>query len=200
MGENGADFVLQRASVQNPGHTNRLEGYIVLGDVQILEHLFNSTVVATDGTFSIAPPPFSQLTTFVFFFTNIHNIRKAFCGIHVLFTHKTSFIYNHFLNWLVVRYGINNIHWENIMMDNEQAMIASLHDNIPQVNVRSCFFHFGQAIQRWICHNGLQIFYNEDDSTLKIYVGFVKALGLLPVNEVLDGYNLIIGSINIKIC
>jgi hypothetical protein len=40
LGENGADFVLQRASVQNPGHTNRLEGYIVLGDVQILEHLF----------------------------------------------------------------------------------------------------------------------------------------------------------------
>ena len=147
LGENGADFVLQRASFQNPGHTNRLEGYIVLGDVQILEHLFNSTVVATDETFSIAPPPFSQLTTFVFFFTNIHNIRKAFCGIHVLFTHKTSFIYNHFLNWLVVRYGINNIHWENIMMDNEQAMIASLHDNTPQVNVRSCFFHFGQAIQ-----------------------------------------------------
>jgi len=138
---------------------------------------------ATDGTFSIAPPPFSQLTTF---FTNIHNIRKAFCGIHVLFTHKTSFIYNHFLNWLVVRYGINNIHWENIMMDNEQAMIASLHDNVPQVNVRSCFFHFGQAIQRWICNNGLQIFYIEDDSTLKVYVGLVKALGPVPVNEVLD--------------
>jgi len=46
LGENGANFVLHRASVQNQGHTNRLEGYIVLGDVQILEHLF------TDGTFS----------------------------------------------------------------------------------------------------------------------------------------------------
>ena len=64
----------------------------------------------------------------------------------MLFTQKTSFINSHFLNWLVVRYGINNIHWENIMMDNEQAMITSLHENIPQLNVRSCFFHFGQAI------------------------------------------------------
>ena len=57
-----------------------------------------------------------------------HNIDY---GIHVLFTQKTSFIYSHFLNWLVIRYGINNIHWEIIMMDNEQAMITSLHDNIP---------------------------------------------------------------------
>jgi len=48
LGENGADFVLHRACVPNPGHTNKLEGYIVIGDVQILENLFNSTVVATD--------------------------------------------------------------------------------------------------------------------------------------------------------
>jgi len=75
-----------------------------------------------------------------------------------------------------MRYGINNIHWQIIMMDNEQAMITSLHENIPQLNVRSCFFHFGQAIQRWISHNGLQIFYNEEDSTLKVYVGLVRAL------------------------
>jgi hypothetical protein len=94
-----------------------------------------------------------------------------------------------------MRYGINNIHWQTIMMDNEQAMITSLHENIPQLNVRSCFFHFGQAIQRWISHNGLQIFYNEEDSTLKVYVGLVRALGLLQVNEVIEGYDLIIRSI-----
>ena len=63
----------------------------------MLQHLLNSTVVATDGTFSIAPSPFMQLTSFVFFFTNVRYIRKAFCGIHVLFTSKTSFIYNHLL-------------------------------------------------------------------------------------------------------
>jgi hypothetical protein len=73
--ENQTDFVLHRACIPNPGHGNRLEGYIVLGDEHVLENLFNSTVVATDGTFSIAPPPFTQLTTFVFYFTNIrHNI------------------------------------------------------------------------------------------------------------------------------
>jgi hypothetical protein len=72
LGANQTDFVLHRAFIPNPAHGNRLEGYIVLGDEHILENLFNSTVVATDDTFSIAPPPFTQLTTFDFFFT--------FCG------------------------------------------------------------------------------------------------------------------------
>jgi hypothetical protein len=55
LGANQTDFVLHRAYIPNPAHGNRLEGYIVLGDEHILENLFNSTVVATDDTFSIAP-------------------------------------------------------------------------------------------------------------------------------------------------
>ena len=68
-----------------------------------------------------------ELTSIVFFFTNIHNIRKAFCGLHVLFTRKTRFIYEHFLNWLVVMYNINNIQWQHVMMDHEEAMISALN-------------------------------------------------------------------------
>ena len=112
----------------------------------------------------------------------------------MLFTHKTQFIYDKFLNWLLIRYNINNIHWESIMMDNEQAMISALNNNLPQLQINLCYFHVGQAIQRWISTHGLQIFYNENDSLLKIFVGIVRALGLLPVIDVLDGYNLIIES------
>jgi len=80
------------------------------------------------------------------------------------------------------------------MMDNEQAMISALNNNLPQLQINLCYFHVGQAIQRWISTHGLQIFYNENDSLLKIFVGIVRALGLLPVIDVLDGYNLIIES------
>ena len=56
------------------------------------------------------------------------------------------------------------------------------------------FFHVGQAIQRWIQRYGFTIFYNEPNSKLKILVGLVISLGLLPPNDVMEGYGLIIGS------
>ena len=74
LGENGANFIIHRVSTHNPQHDNRFEGYIVLGDPQLIVQLLNCSVVATDGTFAIAPPPFLQLTSFVFFFTNVHNL------------------------------------------------------------------------------------------------------------------------------
>jgi hypothetical protein len=38
------------------------------------------------------------------------------------------------------------------------------------------------------------MFYNEPNSKLKILVGLVRSLGLLPSNDVMEGYGLIIGS------
>ncbi len=188
LGENGVNFVIHRICVPNPLHQNRLEGYIVLGDPQLINQLINSNFISTDGTFSIAPPPFLQLTSFVFFFTNVHNIRKAFCGLHVLFTNKTRFIYDHFLHWLVVTYNINNIQWQHVMMDHEEAMISALQNQLPDVHIHLYYFHVGQAIQRWVSQHGLQIYYNEENSSLKVL------LGLLPINDVMIGYQVILDS------
>ena len=194
LGENGVNFIIHRICIPNPQQHNRLEGYVVLGDPQLIHQLINSNFVATDGTFAIAPPPFLQLTSFVFFFTNIHNIRKAFCGIHVLFTSKTRFIYEHFLNWLVTIYNINNIRWEHLMMDHEEAMISALHIHLPAVHIHLCYFHVGQAIQRWVSHHGLQVYYNEEHSTLKVFLRFIRALGLLPINDVMIAYQVLLDS------
>ncbi len=57
----------------------------------------------------------------------------------------------------------------------------------------------GQAIQRWLPTHGLQIFYNEEDSLWKKFVGLVRALGLLPIVDVLDEYNEIIESEGIHV-
>jgi hypothetical protein len=46
-------------------------------------------------------------------------------------------------------------------------------------------YNVGEAIQRWIRENGLQGYYNEDESSLKVYVGF------LPINDVMNGYQLL---------
>ena len=68
-------------------------------------------------------------------------------------------------------------------------MISALNNNFPQLQINLCNFHVDQAIQRWLSTHGLQILYNEEDSLLKKFVGFVRALGLLSIVDVLDGYN-----------
>lgn len=48
-----------------------------------------------------------------------------------------------------------------------------------------CYFHIGQAIQRWITDNGLKVYYNEEDSSLKVLEG------LLPISDVMNGCQLL---------
>ena len=39
-----------------------------------------------------------------------YNVEKLFVnGLHVFFTNKTRFIYDHFLHWLVVKYVVNEL-------------------------------------------------------------------------------------------
>ena len=38
------------------------------------------------------------------------------------------------------------------------------------------------------------MYYNEEESSLKVYVGLVRALGMLPINDVMNGYQLLIES------
>ena len=58
----------------------------------------------------------------------------------------------------------------------------------------SVFIYVGQAIQRWVSHHGLQVYYNEEHSTLKVFLGFIRALGLLPINDVMVAYQVILDS------
>ena len=42
--------------------------------------------------------------------------------------------------------------------------------------------------------DGLQVYYNEEHSTLKVFLGFIRALGLLSVNDVMLAYQVILDS------
>jgi len=77
-------------------------------------------------------------------------------------------------------------------MDHEEAMISALQNQLPDVHIHLCYFHVGQAIQRWVSQHGLQIYYNEENSTLKVFLGLIRALGLLPINDVMIGYQVIL--------
>ena len=79
-------------------------------------------------------------------------------------------------------------------MDHEEAMISALQNQLPDVHIHLCYFHVGQAIQRWVSQHGLQIYYNEENSSLKVFLGLIRALGLLPINDVMIGYQVILDS------
>ena len=52
--------------------------------------------------------------------------------------------------------------------------------------------HFGAAtlLNYW---KQLRVFYyNEENSTLKVFLGLIRALGLLPINDVMIGYQVIL--------
>jgi len=62
-----------------------------------------------------------------------YNVEKLFVnGLHVFFTNKTRFIYDHFLHWLVVTYNINNIQSQHV---HEEAMISALQNQLPDVRI-----------------------------------------------------------------
>jgi len=54
---------------------------------------------------------------------------------------------------------------KHVMMDHEEAMISALQNQLPDVHIQLCYFHVGQAIQRWVSQHGLQIYYNEENSS-----------------------------------
>ena len=83
---------------------------------------------------------------------------------------------------------------KHVMIDHEEAMISALQNQLPDVHIHLCYFHVGQAIQRWVSQHGLQIYYNEENSSLKVFLGLIRALGLLPINDVMIGYQVILDS------
>ena len=87
-----------------------------------------------------------------------------------------------------ISYGISNKGYE-VMIVNDREIFQ-----LPDVHIHLCYFHVGQAIQRWVSQHGLQIYYNEENSSLKVFLGLIRALGLLPINDIMIGYQVILDS------
>ena len=62
----------------------------------------------------------------------------------------------------------DNLNPVTIMVDFEQAMINSVHQVLPNTQVKGCFYHLSQNVYRKIQEHGLQQWYqeeSEDDSS-----------------------------------
>ena len=162
-------FVLHRQTAMNE-ETDELNAFMVLGTDLFFNSLLNSTFVSGDGTFRIAPYPFKQLYTFNFFQYRV-NTRKMFCGIYVLMTHKSTFLYKLVIEWMVHYALQNDIHilWQNMMSDFEMAVKNALEEIFHKRLVwNGCYFHFSQAIQRKIQTIGLSTEYRDKNTLFSI--------------------------------
>lgn len=171
-------------------------GFMMFGNQNMMVRMWGKQTISTDGTFKVVPAPFYQLTTINFFETNAAHVRRMFCGVFVLMTHKTRFLYDRVLNYLrdwATQRGLDaNPAWRRAIMDDESAMVSAIRAFSGNTQPTLCFFHFGQTVNRNVASKGLMRVFKDKESLFHNLVQKIKALAFLPVHSVLNSFNEII--------
>ena len=133
-----------------------------------------------DGTFKTAPSIFFQLYT-------MHALvsERTIPCVYALLPNKSQATYTMLLQQLMTING--NLNPVTIMVDFEQAMINSVHQVLPNTQVKGCFYHFSQNVYRKIQEHGLQQRYQEDtDFALKLRM--IPALTFVLPQDVIAAF------------
>ncbi len=77
----------------------------------------------------------------------------------------------------------------NMMMDFELAERNAFSEVFPEIQVRGCTFHYGQAIIRKIGQIGLKEQYGDAESMLRAWIRYILALPMLPSFVIVDVWN-----------
>ena len=84
------------------------------------------------------------------------------------------------------------------MVDFELAVIKSIEVNFPDSEINGCFFHLSQSVYRKIQECGFQRRYQEDsDFALKLRM--LPALAFVPVEEVVDAFEILMDFLPLEI-
>ncbi|XP_034946419.1 uncharacterized protein [Chelonus insularis] len=111
--------------------------------------------------------------------------------VYLLSPDKTKSTYIKFLK--VLRQSLPNFSPKRIVVDFEEAFIEAFKGIYSGVKISGCSFHFNQCIWRHIQLSGLQKLYNTD-VTFAYNIRLLMALPFLPTDDVICGYELIVGS------
>ena len=136
-----------------------------------------------DGTFKQCPDMFYQLYT-------IHVTIGGYnppC-IYALLPNKTEKTYHDFTQALLQL--IPNANPERIMMDFEKSAVNAFSTTFPTAQITGCYFHLCQSILRKINEVGLKKAYTTTPE-LALALKMVPATAFLPVEQVEDGFNLV---------
>jgi len=189
-------FLQQRQSTIDPATGNNC-CFLAFGTVERIRDLFNSQHVYMDGTFKITPSPYYQVFTINFMKRcAISNVDKLFTGMTILLTHKSQFMYHTVFSWLLdfllQHWPDQPLLWQTAMMDFETGLRPTLQQLLPNLQLLlGCFFHFCQCIFRHVKSAGLQVAYNNPNSSLRLWLRKVMALAFLPINMVTETFHLL---------
>lgn len=137
-----------------------------------LLNAINVRAIHVDGTFKVCPSFITQLLT-VFFVYKEHTI-PAF---HFLVTSKRRCIYDGIISKIMSK--VPNLNPSSIQSDFEPALQEAWSVNFKEANVQGCWFHFCQALWRYLQKLSLCVTFFKVKEFRK-WVHMFMCLALLP--------------------
>ncbi|XP_042913268.2 uncharacterized protein [Parasteatoda tepidariorum] len=139
-----------------------------------LKRMCSSKKIWADGTFKIVPLLFHQLYT-------IHGLyeNEMFPFVYCLLQDKKKETYKRLFQMIKEEAGKVDEKFspENAMLDFELAAINALREEVPNVSVKGCFFHYTQNIWKKVQNLGLVPAYKHDPKTYK----WIRRIASLPL-------------------
>ncbi|XP_068222825.1 uncharacterized protein [Palaemon carinicauda] len=151
------------------------ERIIIFGRETWLEHLATSTIWYVDGTFAIAPQLFHQeYVILVKKFDGVHPI------LYALLQNKQRSTYVKMLE--IIKEKVPNARPNIINCDFEHAILTTMKDGFPNVQIRGCLFHLLQNLIKQNESMGHMISYNTN-ADFALQVKMILALKYVPLNN-----------------
>jgi len=136
-----------------------------------------------DGTFKSAPTPFTQ----VYLIMAKYPAKKGLVCAMALLPDKSSEVYE--LMFSVLKNKLGNVKVTQVVCDFEQAVLNTVKQVFPQVEITGCLFHSRKAIWTHICSPrvGLKSLF-VDDEKFQEWVYMLYSLCYVPPEDLVQAY------------
>lgn len=149
---------------------------LIFGRQSWLHHLVTSDMWFADGTFSIAPSLFSQI--YIILVAKHGGVHPT---IYALLPNKQRATYVKMFELL--KETELNLKPSSIVCDFEQAAHSAMKEAFPDVQIKGCFFHLAQNMQKHLARQGFISLYNTDpDFALKAKM--IIATAFVPLDKI----------------
>ena len=142
----------------------------------------------SDGTFHCAPKPFKQ----VYYTMGGKPLEKMVPVDYVLMQKRTCDAYDEVFGQLKRIAHSYSIELAPLvcLTDFERAARKAIKFHFPSVHLRGCYFHFKQAVGRWIFRNGYTVNY-VSNVIFKKWVNKITSLAVVPLDQVHSAWDKI---------
>jgi hypothetical protein len=156
-------------------------GIIIFATRDTLDSLETFDFILADGTFKSAPKYFGQLYS-IHGYRNGWYIPLIFCVL----SDKSRATYDRM--WQLIKHHCPHLHPTEMSMDFEKAAMLAAEAAFPNIQIRGCRFHLGQAWWRRIQDLGLAKHYKCSDSEIGKWLTYFNGLAFLRPMEVQDAF------------